>query len=98
MAPRRPSVVRALAKALAEAKPEPHLEATVMLARRYALEIDADPERLWKLGPQMLTVLAALGMTKAAAAGVTSGGGSGVDAGSGSVAKFREQARALRSG
>lgn len=63
----------ALTRSLAAAQIPPEREAVATLAKRYAEALDEDPALLVKLGPQMLTVLDALGLTRSAAVAVTRG-------------------------
>lgn len=75
MVRRLASVSNALTKALAAADLEPRDSATAALAKRYAAELDARPDRLKEIGPLLLTSLAALGMTRQAAARIGRGEG-----------------------
>ncbi|WP_106538008.1 terminase small subunit [Haloactinopolyspora alba] len=59
----------AFTKASKAAHRKPVDGAAVALARVYARQIDDDPSRVDKLGPQMLAVLTQLGMTPKARGG-----------------------------
>jgi hypothetical protein len=76
MPPRKPSVTRALARALNSRPVEPWEEATAALAKRLAGELDTveDLKVLGDLSARLLPVLAGLGMTRQVAASVARGG------------------------
>lgn len=74
MTTKPPSVSRALALALRATRTAPEDAAAVALARHYAALIDETPAALQKIGPLLLSALAALGMTPAARQAVAKGG------------------------
>jgi len=62
------------------------------LARKQAAAIDADPEMLKKIGPQLLETLAELGLTPKARSAVMKGGGTvRFDGTGGKLAQFLSQ-------
>lgn len=66
MPPRRPSTARALTRALKSRPVQPWEEASIALARRLAIELDAaaDLEDVARMSRQLLAVLRSLGMTR----------------------------------
>ena len=78
MAPRKPSVARALATALKSAPIAPADAAAVALAKVYAGALDDadDSEDLARAGRLLLPVLNALGMTPSARGAITKGASS----------------------
>lgn len=74
MTTKPPSIARALAAALRDARPRPEDAAAVALAKHYAALIDEEPAALVKVGPLLLAALTALSLTPAARRAVVSGG------------------------
>lgn len=72
--PRQSSFASALRTALKGVTVQPADGAAVRLAYGYAQLIDADPETLTKVGPELLRTLTALGMTPAGRAAVVGKG------------------------
>lgn len=61
------------------------------LARKQASAIDADPEMLKKIGPQLLETLSELGLTPKARSAVMKGGAVRFDGTGGKLAQFLSQ-------
>jgi hypothetical protein len=94
---RRSTVLAAAVNRAARAAPRtPADAAAVALARLYARTIDADPDQLAKLGPQLLAVLVQLGMTPKAHPATPAGQPAPAPAGAKSVLDELRARRATR--
>jgi len=94
------SVGKSLERALVIANLPAKHEATITLARRYALMLDVDPASLPKIGPLMLSTLEALGLNRTATAVYTLPeevpADGGATPGEASVTSLRDRARRRR--